>query len=262
MPVPGFRVCYRGGYDAVAFVGTHIDDRESFQNYLADSVRDRLQDVEQARSFVEDLRGLATTDMASTTLADMLSAHTGHEPWQIGEALAECLMRDIEGATWPWNAERDKRTPRASLPGADLVGFMRTGDQVFLLLGEVKTSSDPNAPPNVMNGRTGMIHQMDQLASEPRLHRTILSWLHVRCKNTEFWPLYQEALGSYLRSGGRQLTLYGVLVRDTAPAENDLQSRANNLATKVPAPTIVTLHAWYLPCSASEWPALVRGNQA
>jgi hypothetical protein len=229
---------------------------------LIDSVRARLEDAEQTRSFSDDLRGLVTTDMASETLAGLLSVAPEHEPWQVGEALAECLLQDAEGAIWPWNAERDKRTPRASLPGADLVGFLRAEGQVYLLLGEVKTSSERRTPPNAMSGRSGMIHQLDQLATETRIHLSLLKWLHVRCQQTEFQPLYQEAVGHYLRSGGKLLVLCGLLMRDTVPDAADLATRANSLATKVQVPTSVSLHAWYLPSPIDAWPALLRSNGA
>lgn len=262
MPVPQFHVCYGAVDNSVAFKGAQIDDPETFRLYLVGSVRNRLEDVEQTRSFSDDLRGLATTDMASETLAGLLGTTPDHEPWQVGEALAECLLQDAEGAIWPWNAERDKRTPRASLPGADLVGFLRVEDQVYLLLGEVKTSSERRTPPNVMSGRSGMIHQLDQLATETRIHLSLLKWLYVRCQHTEFEPLYREAVGHYLRSGGKLLVLYGVLIRDTAPAEADLAFRASSLATKVQTPTSVSLHAWYLPSPVDAWPALLRSARA
>lgn len=260
MPAPDFDVCYEAVAGAVAVRGVRINAHADFRLYLRDSVRPRLEDAEQTRSFSDDLRGLVTTEMASETLAGLLSATPDHEPWQVGEALAETLLQDVEGAIWPWNAERDKRTPRASLPGADLVGFLRVEGQVYLLLGEVKTSSDLHAPPNVMNGRSGMVHQLDQLAAEARIHHSLLKWLHVRCRNTNFWPLYQEAVGHYLHSGGELLVLYGVLMRDTAAIEADLASRAKSLATKVHAPTVVSLHAWYLPSPIDAWPALLRNN--
>ncbi|MDP2833065.1 MAG: hypothetical protein Q8Q28_07190 [Pseudomonadota bacterium] len=121
---------------------------------MSGPVRERLDDAEHA--FEDDLRGLVTTGMASDVLADLLAAPTIHEDWQVGEALAECLLEDIEGAVWPWNTERDKRTPKASLPGADMIGFVRLDEQVYLLLGETKSSSEANSPPNVMTGRTGI----------------------------------------------------------------------------------------------------------
>ena len=54
---------------------------------------------------------------------------------------------------WPWNTVRNRRTPRASLPGADLVGFYRENDTVLLLFGEVKTSSDTTVHAVWRNGR-------------------------------------------------------------------------------------------------------------
>ena len=47
---------------------------------------------------------------------------------------------------------RDRRTPRASLRGADLIGFHCENEALFLLLGEVRTSSEKNTPPRVMRG--------------------------------------------------------------------------------------------------------------
>ena len=62
--------------------------------------------------------------------------------------------------------ERDKRTPKASLPGADLVDFVSHNGETRLVLGEVKCSSDRNTPPNVMIGRHGMTKQLETLATD------------------------------------------------------------------------------------------------
>ena len=86
-------------------------------------------------------------------MENLLRAVPGEKSWTVGEALAECILADDETREicWPWNFVRDRRTPRASLPGADLVGFCKEGGSVFLLFGEVKASSDKSTPPNVMN---------------------------------------------------------------------------------------------------------------
>lgn len=260
MSVPDVHVQYEERRLAVAVKGAQILDSESFRVYLCGPVRERLEDVDHARSFEDDLRGLVTTGMASDVLAGILASTTVHEDWQVGEALAECLLEDIEGAVWPWNTERDKRTPKASLPGADMIGFVRLDGQVFLLLGETKTSSAVQSPPNVMTGRTGMIQQLDRLATETQIHRSLLTWLHARCKNTVYWPLYQEAARHYLNSGGKALVLYGLLMRDTLPTPTDLATRANALSTLVSLPTRVSLQAWYLPSPIRDWPLLVQGG--
>jgi len=172
---PTYRIEYSSTEGSVTLAGHCIDDADAFRLYLSGPVRERLRDTSPTEVFESDLRVLATTDMASDALSQWLAATVDPSPWEVGEALAECLLADVSGILWPWNSERDKRTPRASLPGADLVGFVRTAGTVYLVLGEVKTSSDRDAPPNVLSGRSGMIHQLDQLAQDLRVNREACS---------------------------------------------------------------------------------------
>lgn len=79
---------------------------------------------------------------------------------------------DEHGAVWPWNENRDRKTPKASLPGADIVGFLGSGPDTVFLFGEVKTSSDKDNPPGVMAGRGGLAHQIDSLASRASCRRS------------------------------------------------------------------------------------------
>ena len=253
-------VSFSGSETQVSWQGNHATDAVEFRQYLAGPVRNRLTDAARRSTFETDLRALATTDMASDTLKNLLASETDKEPWEVGEAMAECLLEEKPGVTWPWNMERDKRTPKASLPGADLVGFLATKDGVILVLGEVKTSGDTANPPNVMTGRSGMAHQLDTLASDIRVHRCLLEWLHSRCKNTDHWPKFQEAINLYLASKGRAIILFGILMRDTAPNEKDLSGRAEALSKKVGSPTTVELHAWYCPEAMSGWPSLTKGG--
>lgn len=254
--------CFLGSHAQVTWQGKIVSEVDSFNGYLQGPVRNRLLDEENRTAIEADLRALATTDMATETLSNLLASEPNHEPWEVGEALAECLLADEYGITWPWNMERDKRTPKASLPGADLVGFIEIDGQVFLALGEVKTSSDASAPPGTMHGRSGMIHQLDNLATSPQIHWCLLQWLIPRCKNTDSWPLCQAAIESYLSSGGRALVLFGLLMRDTQPNELDLINRAQALANSLAEPTSARLTAWYLPCDIDKWPALMAGEVA
>jgi len=244
----------------VIWHGKSVDERVEFNAFLSGPVRSRAFDEEQHILHEADLRALATTEMASDTITRLLASEPDKKPWEIGEALAECFLEEERGVKFPWNTERDKRTPKASLPGADLVGLMEEGDEALLVLGEVKTSSDANNPPQVMNGREGMIHQLDNLATDISIHNCLLKWLHARCKNTGFWPLYEKAARRYLASGGRAIKLVGMLMRDTNPNELDLKNRAEHLATKVSAPTEIELDAWYLPIPIDDWPAVVQGG--
>ena len=222
-------------------------NREQFRQYIEGPVKDRLNDAENSEAFEGEMRALASTGMAKETLQRLLDSTPTREPWQIGEALAECFIKAHFGVTWPWNSERDKRTPKASLPGADLLGLMDEDREAYLALGEVKTSSDPSCPPEVMYGRSGMVHQLDNLAGNIALHRSILVYLEVRCRNTEHWSLFRKAAENYLKTGGKAIRLFGALVRDTAADEGDLRNRALALAPRLSTPTRLRLIAIYIP---------------
>lgn len=255
-------VCFSFNNGTVDWDGCRVDEPEAFHQYLAGPVKSRLADREQAETLESDLRALATTEMATDTLDKLLSEQTSPNSWEVGEALAECLLTDNLGAHWPSNTERDKRTPKASLPGADLIGFVTDGEKILFLLGEVKTSSEAKSPPQVVTKQDGLIAQLNRLSTDLPIHRSLLNWLHARCKNTASWPLFQEATENYLASERKHLILAGLLMRDTAPDEKDLASPAATLADCIESPTSAKLQAWYFPSPASEWPALLMGDSA
>lgn len=252
------RVCYTGAHGNASWCGKAVDDRRRFAAFLGDVVGRRVADEESG--FAADLRGLATTDMASEQVERLLRAVPDPKGWEIGEALAECALREDSGHEmhWPWNMVRDRRTPRASLPGADLVGFCRLDGAIWLTFGEVKTSSETKAPPNVMAGGSGMRWQLEGIANCLAIQGTLLQWLHTRCSHEPHRSMYEEAVGRFLESQGKTLLIVGVLIRDTRPNAADLQGRGKALALALPAPTRVQLFAWYLPVPIADWPALLR----
>ena len=255
-----YDLCFSDSYTHVTWQGKRVSNQDEFDAYLHGPVYRRVTDESQRASFESDLRAISTTGMASDTLEQLLTYEPDREPWEIGEALAECLLEEEYNVKWPWNTERDKRTPKASLPGVDLVGFIEEGGAVLLVLGEVKTSSQPANPPGVMYKKGGMIHQLSSRADDLKVHRTLINWLHARCKDTELWPFFQRAIGKYLESKGRALVLFGLLMRDTNPHELDLKNRAKVLSQNVEAPTRVELNAWYFPRPINEWPSLLAGG--
>lgn len=144
---------YSGSEGSARWSGHVVVNEDCFKSYMTDRVKARVDDDEVQNQFAAELRGMATTGMATQFVENLLRAVPGEKSWAVGEALAECILADDETREicWPWNFVRDRRTPRASLPGADLVGFCKEGGSVFLLFGEVKASSDKSTPPNVMN---------------------------------------------------------------------------------------------------------------
>ncbi|MGH8233012.1 MAG: hypothetical protein ACREPU_02280 [Rhodanobacteraceae bacterium] len=253
-------VCYKGSHLSASWVGCASTDCEGFTSYLRSVVKNRVEDADTA--FEAELRGMATTGMVTDFVEEFLRAVPDDKSWAVGEALAECVLADDDDreVCWPWNLVRDRRTPRASLPGADLVGFCKEGESVLLLFGEVKTSSDAGAPPGVMNGSGGMAWQLEGQATRLDIQHALLKWLRSRCVVPQHRELYRAAVTRYLQSLGKEILLVGILLRDTAPNERDIKARAKYLATKLGSPTRIEITAWYLPVPIKHWPTLLHGG--
>ena len=254
-------VAYVGVEGMVGWEGYAVSDEEALRSFLRGPVAARARDAEDGESFEDELQALATTGMGTEFLARFLAAVPDQKSWEIGEAFAEAVLtedanRDV---IWPWNELRDRRTPQASLPGADLVGFCRDGNGFCLLFGEVKTSADAAAPPQVMYGRSGMTWQLETNATRLDVQHSLLRWLRWRCRSVELRTVYRQAVGRYLNSSGRDLLIVGVLLRDTRSNEKDVESRARYLAGCLAAPTRVEVYAWYLPVAIADWPAVLGG---
>ncbi len=254
-------LAYSGVDGAVYWEGKSLEQCDHYHTFLQRDVAERLHDQAAQEDFKVHLRGLATTGFAQTSLDALLVAETPEErDWAVAEALAEAWLNQKHGVIWPWNTERDKRTPKASLPGADLIGFIELGNETRLVLGEVKASSDVSTPPNVMNGRGGMAQQLETLAADLSILSQLLRYLQPRCKNSPHEDQFNAAVALLLTSGNKAIALFGVLIRDTEPAENDLKSRAQHLANQISSPSTCHLQALYLPHSIADLPHLISSG--
>lgn len=257
-------VAYQSTHGCVSCDGLHAQDGDVLGAFLTGPVAARLDDTEGGEELRDHLRGLSLTGMGQDALAEVLAAEVSEErDWAAGEALAEALLEEDHDVVLPWNTVRDKRNPFASLPGADIVGFQRDGDSHRLALGEVKCSSEAQWPPQVMSGRSGGIgHQLDNLATNLGTICQLLKWLLHRVKRTAYEEAFNQACTRYLNSGHRDLSLFGVLVRDQAANEADLRARGRSLGGQLQAPTRCRLIALYLPWSISRLPELIRQGGA
>ncbi len=245
----------------VSWRGVSMKDGDAFNSFMSDEVSSRLCDEEGKAEFETYLQNLANTGFARDSLEEILAAGISEKPsWAVGEAMAEAYLSRDYKITWPWNTERDKRHPNASLPGADLVGFIVEGEATRLVLGEVKSSTDIKTPPSVMSGRSGLMHQIDNLANDLSLVRQLLEWLLPRCKGPVYETSFKAAVGLFLESGNKALALFGVLIRDTQPNELDLQARGQTMAGKLEYPTTCDLSAIYLPCAIGDLPSRIPGG--
>lgn len=229
-------------------------------SYLKQGVlKERVSDITLRDQIEADIRQASVGEVADEMVRELLASEPDPEPWQVGEAMAEVLLGDWHDAVWVWNQGRDRRTPRASLPGADLVGFLSTGGgEARFLFGEVKTSEDFSSPPNVLYGRHGMIHQLEHLAARRDLIWTLIMWLRARCTDGTALATYKSALAAHAKSGGKDLVLAGCLLRDTFPDEMDVKNRGKALAMKVPPTTSVHLRVWHLPDKLADWVSYLR----
>ncbi|EGX58542.1 hypothetical protein SZN_17292 [Streptomyces zinciresistens K42] len=243
---------YGGSDGAVSWSGVELT-ADSMRELGAGPWAERVGDLAATREFLAGLRSLAATDMETEFISTLLEAEPEPLPWQVGEALAEVLLEHWHGALWVWDGARDRRTRKASLPGADLVGLCVADGSARLLFGEVKSSSQVDCPPSVMVGAKGMIEQLKRLSGKDD-HLTLMKWLNVRCRTPEHKAAYRGAVNRWVKSQGKDIQLFGCLVRDTTPQEKDLGGRAAHLAKTVVEPMHALLTAWYLPVAMTTWP--------
>lgn len=253
------KTAYSSTQGCVVWQGECANDCAELTAFMQGPVAARLHDTEGSVALHEHLRGLSLTGMGQDTLEDILAAKVPEaRDWAASEALAEAVLEAHHEVELPWNNERDKRNPFASLPGADIVGFQRDGDSHRLALGEVKCSSEAQWPPQVMSGRSGGLgHQIDNLATNLGTIQQLLSWLLPRVKGTDYEAAFNAACSRYLNSGRRDLALFGILVRDQEPSEADLKVRGRKLASSLNTPTCCRLIALYLPWPIAQLPQAV-----
>lgn len=263
MPFPS-QVAYESSHGCVSWLGKRALAGNDLNAFLGGPVAARLNDTEGGNLLRSHLRGLSLSGMGQAVLEEVLAADVPEKrDWAAGEALAEAMLEQHHDVVLPWNTERDKRNPFASLPGADIVGFQRDGDSHRLALGEVKCSSEAQWPPQVMSGRSGGLgHQLDTLASNLSTICQLLKWLLPRVKGTSHQVSFNDACIRYFDSELRDLALFGILIRDQEAKELDLQARGRSLGAALQLPTRCQLIALYLPWPISQLPAAIQQGAA
>lgn len=192
------------------------------------------------------LSGVADTDFAQNNLEGLLSNDREPEDWRVGEALVECYLSANKDCYFPWPDGRDERKRGSSLPGADLVGFHRDGQIERFAFGEVKTSAQNVYPPSAAHGRHGLKQQMEDLCDRQEIRDDLIKYLAHRAIQATWQDRFRSAASVYLRDPC-EVRIYGFLVRDVPPHEDDLRARVSSLGRSCPASTVIELLALYLP---------------
>ena len=168
--------------------------------------------------------------------------------WQVGEAIANAYLHDHRDCLVPWNAQRDLRTPKGSLPGVDICGIRDNNgcDQFFFC--EVKTSSELSYPPQVASRKPhggGLAAQVEELRDNGQIRKTVINYLAYRAKDASWRNRFCNATIRYLHDN-KDISIFGFMVRDVAPDVRDLNKRVKDVA-KNSSGTQIEFLALYLP---------------
>jgi hypothetical protein len=219
---------------------------------------------DQGKADIQELlAGVAETAFEQEQLAQALADPDNVEDWRVGEAIAEAYLTEHRDCLFPWPDGRDERKSGSSLPGADLVGFQSIGDVERFAFGEVKASSEKSYPPQVVTKKKdGLKKQIEDLRDKKKDRDGLVEYLAHRASGKSWKEHFKSAAKRYL-TNSHDVSLFGVLVRDVEPNQNDLRLRVKQLAEGCPNGTEIELFALYLPVGAiANLPSQVLATRA
>lgn len=245
MTIAAGTINYQLGTAPVTGCGFSYSDTE-LDTALSGSVAGVVYDDSGKADIEALLAGLAETDFQKSEVERILSDNKPPEDWRVGEALAETYLVDQKDCFFPWPDGRDERKSGSSLPGADLVGFQSNGSDDFFAFGEVKTSTENKYPPGAMHGRTGLKQQLEDLKDDVKIKDDIFRYLGFRAQKSSWEDRFKRAAKNYIQSK-TNVRVFGFLVRDVEPNQDDLRTRVTKLAKDQHADMVIELLALYLP---------------
>ena len=222
---------------------------EELDTALAGAVSEVVFDTSGKADIEALLAGLAETDFEKKELAQILTDPKPPEDWRVGEAVAECYLVQQKNCFFPWPDGRDERKTGSSLPGADLVGLHQAEGEDYFVFGEVKTSTENKYPPGAMHGRTGLKQQLEDLKDSAKIKDDLVKYLGYRAGNATWQKQYQGAARKFLRDKN-SIRIFGVLIRDVEPHEDDLRVRVEKLGQDIQGDITIELLALYLPAGS------------
>jgi hypothetical protein len=234
---------------------------------LTGKVKDNLLDKPQRSNMLNHLETLKQDtgfEKSETLLQDIKALQNQTvdvQDFRIGEASAEVILGEHFNCRFYWNELRDARNPKGNKTGADLVGFIEIENEVLFLFGEVKTSSEEKHPPQVMTNPDGIEKQLKDLYQDPEKRRILISYLQNKISisdNNFFQDDFNNAIKNYYKPTGTYV-LYGVLIRDTHPEEDDVKKSYEKIKTEILEPCGLNLLAIYIPFKKEDWLNIING---
>ncbi len=245
MTLPTGTIEYTLGSASVTGCGLSYTTSE-LEPALTGPIAEIVFDDEGTTDITNMLSSLPDTDFDQDNLKRVLGHNREPEPWRVGEAFAESYLTHHRTCTFPWPDGRDERKSGSSLPGADLVGIHCDGETVRFAFGEVKTSTSRKYPPGAMYGRTGLKQQLEDLRDRVSIRDDLVKYLWHRALNASWKNRFINAFMRY-NADDTDVMLFGVLVRDVEPHEDDLRIRVSKLGNDCPQTMSIELLALYLP---------------
>ncbi len=243
------------GYDGIEFSETYVSSAFKKQ------VKEKLLDSDHTATLVDTFKeALPTTGFDESVLVDILSLDKTidqHDSFRVGEAFTEHVLEENYKVRFHYNELRDARNPLGNKTGADLLGFIDINSETIFVFGEVKTSSDPNSPPQVLYGETGMINQLEELATDNLKRGALVRYIATKVvllpEAHPFRLDFKVSLKNYVVAKTKKIKLFGVLVRDTTPNELDLKARYKAILSEIEKETSLKLLALYMPFKQDKW---------
>lgn len=237
-------------------IGWHVEDSEDCKAYFCSRVTAKLREWNGAALLQEYLVGLEATGFDVTILKGQIIHPPPPQDWEIGEAFAEVFLEDHHEAFFPWPRSFDKRTPMASLPGPDLVGFHRK-EQARFLFGEVKSSSQDDPRSVVIYNEDSLLAQLLRLVNSEAHRQQLIQWMLARAKGSAWQPAFDMALKRYYTAPQGRSWIVGVVVRGGNNPSIDELAKAHEELASGNTEFDIMLVALYLPFHKDEWVGIV-----
>jgi hypothetical protein len=229
------------------------------RHYFSNRVSSKIVIADGAEQLREYLAELVTTGFNSDKLLAQTETSPEVKDWEVGEVFAETVLEDEHDAMFPWATGWDKRTQRASLPGADIVGFQNKAMPRFIF-GQVKSSSEKRVPPQVVNsGSDCLRNQIFSLRHKRKERQQLIQWLLPRVKGTDWENAFRESLNKY---ADNDYFLVGILLSGARDVNiKDLKGICQDIQHTL-GDGEITLLGYYLPFEKDKWNTFAQDVEA
>ena len=222
-----------------------------FGLYMSDRVGPRYRD-DEGDQLLSDIDSTGRVGFDSGVLKTVVT----YIPSRIAEILVECFLMDNHEILIPYNRLRDSINPMASMTGPDIIGIAGA----LFVFGETKSSSEPRHPPGVVDGKSGLIEQLNSIKLDREKRSRMIKWLGHKTRRHEpdaNHTAWLRAKRQYCKSEGRNFKMCGVLVRDTEPDERDIVRVHDRVSTDMYPSTLLDIMALYTPIPLHKLPDMM-----